>query len=205
MLQLIIGSFLLSLLHALIPNHWLPILAISRKEGWTRRETVGVTFLAGLAHASSTILIGVLLGLIGVTLSDHVTFFTSLVAPAILIALGVFFIWQHYRHHHFHLHKEIKVKNRSKGQIVLLLTVAMFFSPCLEIEAYYPLAGAIGWSAVAIISVIYLVVSVSGMVLWVSWAYRKVSHVNWHAIEHNAGIITGVILILTGLLFFIIE
>lgn len=203
--QLIIGSFILSLLHALIPNHWLPILAIARKENWSRKETVGVTFLAGLAHATSTIVIGMGLGLLGYTLSKEIEFFTSLVAPGILIALGLFFIWQHYRHKHFHLHREVTVKNRNKRQIIGMLTVAMFFSPCLEIEAYYPAAGAIGWHAVATISLIYLIISVGGMLAWVSWAYTKITHVNWHKLEHNAGIITGLVLILTGLLFFVIE
>lgn len=205
MIQLIVGSLLLSLLHGLIPNHWLPILAIARKEAWSRRETLGITLLAGLAHATSTILIGFGLGLLGLTLSNEISFFTSLVAPGILISLGLFFIWQHYRHHHFHLHRKVEVRNRSKAQIVGLLATAMFFSPCLEIEAYYPAAGAIGWYAVVTISLIYLLISVGGMVLWVSWAYKKITHVNWHKLEHNAGIITGVVLILTGLLFFIID
>lgn len=205
MIQLIIGSILLSLLHGLIPNHWLPILAIARKEAWSRGETLSITLLAGLAHATSTILIGFGLGLLGLTLSNEISFFTSLIAPGILISLGLFFIWQHYRHHHFHLHQKVEVKNRSKVQIVALLAIAMFFSPCLEIEAYYPVAGAIGWHAVAIISLIYLLISVGGMVLWVSWAYKKITHVNWHRLEHNAGIITGAVLILTGMLFFIID
>lgn len=205
MIQLIVGSILLSLLHGLIPNHWLPILAIARKESWSRGETLWITLLAGLAHATSTILIGLTLAFLGFTLSNEISFFTSLVAPGILISLGLFFIWQHYRHHHFHLHKEVKVKNRTKLQIVLLLTVAMFFSPCLEIEAYYPAAGAIGWHAVTLISLIYLLISVGSMVLWVSWAYRKITHLNWHKLEHNAGIITGIVLIFTGLLFFIID
>ena len=164
-----------------------------------------ITLLAGLAHAASTIMIGFALGYLGLSLSGEWSMFTALIAPAILIGLGLYFIWQHYRHHHFHLHREVKVKNRTKAQIVVLLTVAMFFSPCLEIEAYYPAAGAIGWHAVLIISVIYLIISVGGMLIWVSWAYKKITHVNWHKLEHNAGIITGLVLILTGLLFFIID
>ena len=39
MTSIIIGSFLISLLHAVIPNHWLPVLAIGRKEGWDLKET----------------------------------------------------------------------------------------------------------------------------------------------------------------------
>ena len=32
MFSIITGSIILSLLHATIPNHWLPVIAIGRKE-----------------------------------------------------------------------------------------------------------------------------------------------------------------------------
>jgi hypothetical protein len=46
--SIIIGSLLLSLLHAVIPNHWLPVLAIGRKEGWTLNEVTKVTLISAL-------------------------------------------------------------------------------------------------------------------------------------------------------------
>ena len=58
MYSLIIGSLLISLLHAVIPNHWLPILAIGKKEGWSLAETSRITFIAGMAHVVSTVIIG---------------------------------------------------------------------------------------------------------------------------------------------------
>ena len=61
MLSIIIGSLLISLLHAVIPNHWLPVLAIGKKEGWSLAETSRITFIAGMAHVISTIIIGLLL------------------------------------------------------------------------------------------------------------------------------------------------
>ena len=64
MTSLLIGSLLISLLHAVIPNHWLPVLAIGRKEGWSLAETTRITFIAGMAHVLSTVIIGVLLDII---------------------------------------------------------------------------------------------------------------------------------------------
>ncbi|NIT61463.1 MAG: hypothetical protein GWN00_36245, partial [Aliifodinibius sp.] len=58
MISIIIGSLLLSLLHAVIPNHWLPVIAIGRKENWTIEEVKKVTLISAIAHALSTILIG---------------------------------------------------------------------------------------------------------------------------------------------------
>ncbi len=205
MIQLITGSIVLSLLHAIIPNHWLPILAISKKEGWTEGATTKVTLLAGLAHALSTIAIGILLAFLGLTLSEEIESITNYAATTILIGMGIFFIWQHHRHKHFHLQDVGQTKSLSKRRIIWLLVVAMFFSPCLEIEAFYFAAGSIGWLPVAYISILYLLITVVGMVIWVKFAYRGLQKFNWHSIEHNAGIITGITLVLTGILFYFIH
>jgi hypothetical protein len=78
----------------------------------------------------------------------------------------------------------------------------MFFSPCLEIEAYYLMAGAHGWRHVAILSLLYSSVTIAGMVIWVRLAYTGLFRANWHSLEHNAGIVTGVTLVATGILSF---
>jgi len=177
MYQIIIGSLLISLLHAVIPNHWLPVLAIGKKEGWTLSETSRVTFVAGLAHVVSTVIIGFLLGLIGNKLSDHINNFTRIIAPTVLIIMGLFFLWQHYIHHHFHLQNE-QLEKKTKRSIILALIVAMFFSPCLEIEAYFLLAGAKGWYVMAAIAMMYSVVSIAGMLIWIRLGYKGLKKLN---------------------------
>lgn len=199
MYNILVGSILLSLLHAVIPNHWLPVLAIGRKENWSIGEVTKVTFLSGLAHALSTIIIGVVLGLLSIQLSDNIEYFTKLIAPLLLIAMGTFFIYQHHKHKHFHLH-EVPKPSLSKTKIILALVIAMFLSPCMEIEAYFVLAGTKGIWAVLLIAGLYLFISVSGMVLWVRLAHKGILKLNWHSLEHNAGIITGWTLVITGIL-----
>lgn len=204
MFSIITGSILLSILHGVIPNHWLPVLAIGRKENWTINEVTRVTFLSGLAHALSTIIIGVIIGLLGLKLTESVQHFSHIVAPSVLILLGIFFIYQHHRHRHFYLHNQPK-SALSKNKIIITLVIAMFFSPCMEIEAYFLLAGSMGWYAIITIALLYLTISVSGMVLWVRLAYKGILKLNWHKIEHNAGIITGLTLIITGIISFFIS
>lgn len=204
MYSIFIGSLLLSVLHAVIPNHWLPVLAIGRKDNWTLKEITTVTFLSGLAHALSTIVIGLVLGLLGLKLAGNIHYFTHFIAPAILILLGCFFIYRHHRHKHFHLHKTPEAA-LPKNKIILALVIAMFLSPCMEIEGYFLLAGVYGFWAVLSIAALYLVISVSGMVLWVRLAYKGILKLNWHALEHNSGIITGWTLVITGVLSFFIS
>lgn len=204
MVQIFIGSLLLSLLHAVIPNHWLPIIAIGRKELWTLGEVTKVTIISALAHAASTILLGLFLSYLGAEMASHIDQFTHVIAPVILIALGLFFIYRHHRHKHFNLEPNLKAK-QSKTRIILLLATAMFFSPCMEIEAYFLMAGTISIWFVMSIAIMYLLITFTGMILLVRYAYKGILKINWHTLEHNAGIITGITLVITGIITFFIH
>lgn len=204
MVSILTGSIILSLLHATIPNHWLPVIAIGKKENWKIGEVTQVTFIAAVSHGISTIIIGIILALIGAQLSEDIEHFTRFFAPVILIVLGVVFIYRHHIHRHFHL-KENPGTKTSKKKIIIALVLAMFLSPCMEIEAYFLLAGAYGWWLILFIAALYLVITTIGMVLLVRFAYLGVLKLNWHKMEHNAGIITGITLVATGILAFFIH
>lgn len=180
------------------------MIAIGRKEKWTIGEVTQVTFIAAIAHGLSTIIIGFALGFIGATMAAEIENFSRYIAPLILIALGVLFIYRHHNHKHFHLSDSIK-KKQSKKTIIIALVLAMFLSPCMEIEAYFLLAGSQAPWLIWFIAALYLVITTSGMVLLVRFAYAGVLKLNWHTLEHNAGIVTGVTLVATGILAFFIH
>jgi putative Mn2+ efflux pump MntP len=203
MFSIISGSIVLSLLHATIPNHWLPVIAIGRKENWTLREVTRVTLISAVAHGLSTVVIGLLLGFIGSKMANNIENFTHYFAPVILILLGVIFIYRHHKHKHFHI-DEIK-KKKSKKSIIIALVLAMFLSPCMEIEAYFLLAGTQAPWLIWFIAALYFVITTVGMVTLVRFAYKGILKLNWHTLEHNAGIITGVTLVATGILAFFIH
>ena len=85
------------------------------------------------------------------------------------------------------------------------LVVAMFLSPCMEIEAYFLPASTHGMGAVLFIAAMYLLITVTGMVLWVRFAYKGVLKLNRHRLEHNSRIITGITLVVTGIISFFIA
>ena len=205
MFQLFLGSILLSLIHASIPNHWLPIVAISSSEKWTRRETLTATALAGFAHTASTILIGILVGLLGYKLSEIYEPIVRVAAPVILISLGSVYFFMDLRHTHTYTNGIKSSGNRgSKAAIIGSLSFAMFFSPCIEIEAYYFSAGLIGWSGIIIVSVVYLIVTVVGMLILVDVGLRGAKKLNWHFLEHHEKRVTGAVLILLGILAYFV-
>lgn len=213
MTQVLIGALLLSVLHAVIPNHWIPLIAVGRTEKWSRAETLWATAITGVAHTLSTILIGILVGLFGYRLSSRYEWVTRLAAPLVLAALGIVYLVLEFKrsYHHHHPDHELdgdpvgEGTRKTKFAVLASLCAAMFLSPCIEIEAYYFTAGALGWLGIAIVSTLYLVVTVLGMVVLVYLGLRGVERLNWRFLEAHEKGIMGAALVLLGLAAYFIE
>ena len=212
--QIILGSLLLSIVHASIPSHWLPIIAISKTEKWNETETLKVTAITAFSHTLSTVIIGFIVGLIGYKLSESYHLITHIAAPIILILLGSIYFFLEYRHslitneHHHHHHIDVNGiinKRKNKSSIVFALCVAMFFSPCLEIEVYYFTASRLGWAGIGIVSTIYLFITVLGMMILVYFGSRGVQKLKWHFLEHHDKLVSGIVLVLVGIMAFFVE
>lgn len=228
MFQIIIGSSLLSISHALIPHHWLPLALASKSENWSAKETTMITILIGLMHTFSTIVIGIVIGIIGYKLMNTFQSLENFLAPAVLIGLGIFFIIknfispEHHHHHdsgqdtHHHDHsthhhlsqKEIKaISFKSKKTIISAIGTMMIFSPCIEIEAFYFTAGKFGWTGITILSVIYFLITISVMISCVMLGKKGLDLINkrLHFFQHHSKAIAGSILIVLGILSAIIQ
>ena len=207
MVHILSGAFLLSLLHAFIPNHWIPIVAIARGEGWSRGETVGVTLIAGGAHIVGTILVGVVVGLVGIGLTSSHHLYMRAASPVILVLIGLVFLWMDREGGRPHRHGDIDLQDadrRSRAAIITSLSMAMFLSPCFEIEALYFTAGTYGWPAIFGVSLIYLVVTLGGMLSLVLLGSSGLERVKWPYLEHHAKRVTGYILIVLGVLAYLV-
>jgi nickel/cobalt exporter len=215
MYEIIIGSLILSITHALIPNHWFPLAAISKTEKWNRKETLLITAISGFAHITSTIIIGIIVGFVGYQLSNKIDIITSTIAPALLFLIGLFYIILNVikssHHHHRHIDLEQEEDNektkKSKFTIILTLITMMFFSPCIEIEAYYFTAGALGWAGIITLSFIYLVVTVSFMIFLVDLGRRSLDKLSerLNFLDKYERAITGIVLILLSIFTYLIK
>lgn len=205
MIQIFIGSFVLSVIHASIPNHWLPLVAIGKSENWSRRETLTATAIAGFAHTASTILIGIGVGFLGFSLSEAYESTFRIIVPFILFGLGALYIISGLKHSHSHSHgTENVIRSNSKTAIITSISTAMFFSPCVEIEVYYLSAALVGWMGILTVSLVYLIVTIMGMLLLVDLGLKGVERLNWHFLEHYERSVTGAVLILLGILAYFV-
>src|SRR3972149_5533199 len=209
LLQIITGAFLLSIVHASIPNHWIPLVALSKAEKWNEKSTMGITAIAGFAHTLSTIIIGIIVGFLGYKLSGSYSLIVGVIAPSILILLGIIYLILSIRgnkhHHHNHDIHIDDVKKKTTNAIILTLTISMFFSPCLEIEAYFFVASKLGWQGIITVSVIYTVITIAGMLLLVWLGMKGVKKIKSHFLEHHEKTITGILLVILGIAGYFIR
>lgn len=107
----------LGFVHTLIgPDHYLPFIVIGRARNWTLRKTLGVSFLAGLGHILSSVVlgfVGIALG-IAVAKLEGVESTRGTIAAWLLIGFGfAYFVWGMRRawrgkpHTHPHIHAEL--------------------------------------------------------------------------------------------------
>jgi len=208
MWEIFIGSIVLGLIHPLFPNHWIPLIAISKTEKWSTKETVYATLITGFSHTLSTIIIGIIVGFVGIKLSENYSYITKVAAPLILLIIGIIYLFLDFRSHH-HNHFEInndKLKNiRSKAAIITTLCIGMFLSPCIEIEAYYFRAATKGWLGILIVSVVYLTMTLTIMTTLVYVGLKGVNKFNTQYLEHHEKRITGIVLIILGLFAYFVE
>ena len=104
----------LGLVHTVIgPDHYLPFIVIGRARNWTLRKTLSVSFLAGLGHILSSVVLGFLGIALGIAVSrlEGVESARGTIAAWLLIGFGLaYFIWGMRRawrgkpHVHAHLH-----------------------------------------------------------------------------------------------------
>ena len=103
---LLVAGGLVSLVHGLLPNHWLPFVLIGRSQGWTAARMVGVLAAAAAAHTAVAGAIAMVTLLVGVALAEVIEPFAHTLPALILGGTGLFYIaldlrgGRHPHHHH---------------------------------------------------------------------------------------------------------
>ncbi len=97
------------------PDHYLPFVAMARAGGWSRSKTSWVTLGCGLAHVASSVLLGLVAVLLGLSVEGLAAFeslraglaaWGMIALGALYAAWGLRFALRNKPHSHWHAHSD---------------------------------------------------------------------------------------------------
>ena len=210
--------------HTLLgPDHYLPFIAMSQARGWTKQKTLLFTFLCGLGHVLSSVVLGVLGVGLGVAVAklERVESARGNVAGWMLLAFGLaYFLWglrwavrnrphshphehragehEHVHTHgegHFHLHLKKKKANITPW-ILFTIFVLGPCEPLIPLLMYPAAKHSLG--GMALVAVIFSLATVGTMVAVVFLAQRGLKFLPLLALGRYAHALAGAMILLCG-------
>jgi len=164
-----------SVAHALLPNHWLPFVAAARFHKWSTLQLLRFTLLVAIAHAATTLGLGVIMGLLGEGVAHFFHEHATKIAGTILLALAAVFLFapQIYGHRHIH-HPECEhCRDGSQAVTLAGLFAALALSPCEGLlPVFFAAAVKFGWLNALTIALVSSSLTVVLMVTVVLLAHR---------------------------------
>lgn len=197
-LWILLGStFTIGVVHALAPDHWVPFVSIGRAQKWSKTKLAWITFISGIGHVGSSIVIGSIGLVLGFSLTNlsSVESHRGQVAGLLLVGFGIAYaIWglKHVRHHHHH-------KIDPKRSVTLWTLVAIFvLGPCEPLIPLMFIGAAHGWTAVALVSLLFSIVTLMMMVGQALLGYVGLDLMRFAKIEHYSHTAAGLVIAITG-------
>lgn len=217
-------GFVIAFFHAAIPTHWLPFVLTARVQRWSNRKTVAITALAGTGHVVVTALLGLLLTIFGVALTDAIRSWFPRIAGGLLFAFGLYYIARqlagkghvhfHYPHEHLHLddhhHERTNSEHHSPQRTtdraaILSLLAFLTFSPCEAFVPIYAWGVRYGWVGFALLTTILSVATVAGMVVFTSLTLAGMQRIKLGLLERYESLVMGTLLCLVATLILLFE
>lgn len=212
-------------IHTLVgPDHYIPFIVMGEARRWTIRRTMIITFLCGLGHVLSSVIVGFIGIGAGISLSK-LEFFESFrgnIAAWLLIAFGLVYMLislrslyrkkrhAHIHHHtdgtdhehehaHFSGHSHIHLKDK-KNMTPWILFLIFVLGPCEPLIpiVMYP-AAENNIHGVVIVSLLFSLVTIATMMSVVLAFRLGLSHLNLRPLERYVNVIAGATILVSGL------
>jgi nickel/cobalt exporter len=214
-------------IHTVIgPDHYLPFIVISRARRWTLRKTLFVSFLAGLGHILSSVVLGFLGIALGVAVArlEGVESTRGRIAVWMLVGFGLaYFLWglrrawknKPHAHAHFHLsggthehshtHSDAgHIHLHDEGKRISITPWVLFaifvFGPCEPLIplVMYP-AARHSTAGVVVVAATFGVITVLTMLAIITAASWGVSFVRLGKLERYSHALAGLMIFVSGL------
>jgi sulfite exporter TauE/SafE len=216
----------LGLVHTVIgPDHYLPFIVMSRARRWSLSKTLFISFLCGLGHILSSVVLGFLGIALGIAVA-RLKGFESLRgswAAWFLIGFGfAYFVWGLWRaiknkphshlhchsaeeeHEHVHGHQEDHVHVHSRGKSVSLTPWILFtifiFGPCEPLIplVMYP-AAKHNLAGVVLVTAAFGLTTIATMLALIALSSWGLSFLRLGRLERYVHALAGAMILISGL------
>ena len=204
------------------PDHYLPFIMMSKARNWSTPKTMLITFLCGLGHVGSSVILGIIGVSIGIAITK-IEFFESFrgnLAAWAFIAFGlVYFIWglrkaiRNKPHTHLHIHEDstshehAHLKDHShvhenKGKTITpwILFTIFVLGPCeplIPILMYPAAKNNVG--GLILVTSIFAAVTIATMMVVVYVISTGIKLIPMKKMEKYSHAIAGAIILFSGL------
>lgn len=215
----------LGFFHTLLgPDHYLPFIVLSQAKKWTIQKTMLITFLCGLGHVLSSVVLGMVGIAVGISVNKLVSVesFRGNIAGWLFIAFGLVYMIISLRnlykkrkhiHSHSHLdgdshahehdhhkeHSHIHVADVVKTTPWILFLIFVF-GPCEPLIPIlmYP-ASENNIPGAILVSVLFSVVTIATMMSVVLAFKLGLNKINLKPVEKYSNLIAGAMIFFSGL------
>lgn len=193
---LIASAAAVGILHTLVPDHWVPIAVLAKRFGWTRFQTGRAAAVAGVGHTLSTLAIGVVVWIAGLSLAVR---FGNLLSAFSGIALVGFGLWIA-----IGALRQVRGPAAARtpgGERSLLLILGS--SPMVEVIPAFFAAARYGKGVLVLMALSFSVTTIATYVVLSVGSHAALQRVSFGPLERYGEAISGAIVAIVGVVFLI--
>lgn len=201
-------AFLTAVLHTIMgPDHYLPFIAIGKSRGYSLKKTLLWTFICGIGHILSALLLAVIFIYFSHWLSKENFMWIEEnrgnIAAYALIGMGAAYLLWALRHRLKHKHNadrhHLLKPNGKKNISVWVLFIIFVLGPCEALLPILMAASVLGDHAVISGTVIFSIATIATMMLAVTLGILGISALRFNRLEAYAHEIAGTTIMVCGL------
>lgn len=224
-LLLSVTAISIGFIHTLLgPDHYLPFIVLSQAKKWSMKKTMVITFLCGIGHVMSSVIVGIIGIAVGISVNRlaNIESFRGNIAAWLFIAFGLVYmiisirnLYRKKRHTHSHFHIDEGVHNHDHDHRLehlhvhetdvvkttpWVLFLIFVFGPCEPLIPIlmYPAAENNIHGAV-VVSLLFSVVTIATMMAIV-FAFRMgLARISLKPLEKYSNVIAGAVIFLSGI------
>jgi len=221
---LIITAISIGFIHTIIgPDHYLPFIVMAKARNWSIKKTQWITFLCGIGHVVSSVILGIAGIALGVALNllEDIEGYRGDIASWLLIGFGLAYgFWgirlayrskkhahdhdhtteDHHQHTHTHFGKHSHIHGEEKSITPWALFVVFVLGPCEPLIPLlmYPAAQG-SWIDVFWVSLAFGVITISTMMVLVYFISVGLMKIKTDFMEKYVHVLAGFIIAFSGL------